>query len=406
MARRQRTRMACSPVSRRRDLLKGLAGIGLAAGLPRLTGAVMNVPPATTATEGSLQAGLILPVSHAGTWDSAQLSNPRVIRLGATDWRMWYYGRDPDFDPLVRLPTGRIGLAVSTDGRHWQRVTGSATRGAVMDPAADPERFDSAHIGVGDVHATANGFEMWYFGGPQNVQQLGELTFNGFPLRIGHATSRDGEHWQRQSGPFSGAILNHGAPGETDAFMVGWPQVINLSADVRRMYYHSVNPVTNKFFICAAESVDGDDWKKLGVIFGPGEPDAFDVDGPATRHVIRRGDDFLMFYEGFREQRASIGLARSADGLSWTRVPGAAARGAIFAPAEAEPGAWDSGAVGTPWLIQAPDGGLLMYYVGAGYRGEEFDDLVEAEASAVHQIGLATCDGEDLTRWTRWQACD
>jgi len=398
--------MARSFVHRRRSLLKGLAGISLAAGWPRLTGAAMTDSHATTSAGDILQPGLILPLGPAGAWDSAQLSNPRVIRLGATDWRMWYYGRDPDFDSLVRLPTGRIGLAVSTDGRHWQRVAGSATRGAVMDPAPDPERFDSAHIGVGDVHATADGFDMWYFGGPQNVQQLGELTFNGFPLRIGRATSRDGKHWQRQSGLFSGAVLNHGAPGEADAFMVGWPQVLQLSAEVRRMYYHSVNPVTNKFFICAAESVNGSDWQKLGVIFGPGEPDAFDVDGPATRHVIRRDQEFLMFYEGFRAQRASIGLARSADGLSWTRVPGPAPGGAVFAPAESGPGAWDSGAVGTPWIVPAPEGGLLMYYVGAGYRGEDFSDLVEAEASAVHQIGLASCDGEDLTRWTRWQARD
>jgi hypothetical protein len=46
------------------------------------------------------------------------------------------------------------------------------------------------------------------------------------------------------------------------------------------------------------------------------------------------------------------------------------------------------------------DGSLRMYYVGASRR----DDSIAAESSATHQIGLAICTGEDLTRWQRWSA--
>lgn len=67
-------------------------------------------------------------------------------------------------------------------------------------------------------------------------------------------------------------------------------------------------------------------------------------------------------------------------------------------------GAWDSGAVGTPWIVVDPDDRKLrMYYVGAGERAAGLEEHAEAEASAVHKIGMAECDGEDLTVWRRFQ---
>ena len=44
------------------------------------------------------------------------------------------------------------------------------------------------------------------------------------------------------------------------------------------------------------------------------------------------------------------------------------------------------------------DSTLRLYYVGA----DEREDKLEAEAGATHQIGLALCDGTDLTNWKRW----
>jgi hypothetical protein len=55
-------------------------------------------------------------------------------------------------------------------------------------------------------------------------------------------------------------------------------------------------------------------------------------------------------------------------------------------------GAWDSLAIGTPYLV--PDGdGLLMYYVGFGPR--------PTARGVGGSIGLARSDGRDLTRWDK-----
>jgi hypothetical protein len=346
----------------------------------------------------------VLPAAGPGRWDATTVSCPRVLRLGPADYRMWYYGRDPDFDPAIGLPTGRIGHARSTDGRVWERVTGSGYRGAVLDPAADPQRFDSAHLGLGEVQVTSDGFEMWYFGGDTQLRKIRDRTVKGFPLRIGRAVSRDGVAWQRTEGPFRGAVLDAGAEGEPDASGVGWPQVLRLRGDLWRMYYHSISPKLG-FVVLAAESTDGGrNWQRLGVVFRGGGPDDFDPDGASTRHVFWHAGRFHMLYEGWRGDRIGIGLARSADGLAWERVRGSDERGSVLAPTASGSGLWDCGAVGTPWFVDTGparqgQGRYHLYYV-ARPETKPGDD----EISVSHQIGLAVTDNPQLTQWRRWVA--
>jgi hypothetical protein len=282
---------------------------------------------------------------------------------------MWYYGRDAAFDPAIRLPSGRIGFARSSDGIRWQRVQGPATRGAVMDPSDDPSRFDSAHVGVGDVERTRDGFEMWYFGGDHEAMKVGEQTMRGFPLRIGRAQSRDGLHWQRVAGPARGAVLDVGPSGSVDAGSVGWPQVLKLRADLWRMYYHTFGREIG-FAVCAAESSDqGRSWTRLGVMLGRGAAGQFDVAGASTRQVFRHRDRFMMIYEGWgADARPSIGIADSNDGLVWRRIPGPLPDGSVLAPPPADSGRWDCGAIGTPWVVDRGNGRHFLYYVGRGVR--------------------------------------
>lgn len=343
--------------------------------------------------------GLVLPLAtDSRAWDSQTVSCPRVLRLGPHDYRMWYYGRDASFDPEIRLPSGRVGLARSRDGIHWTRVRGPATRGAVFDPSNDPSRFDSTHVGVGDVQRAGAGFEMWYFGGDDATMELGGMRMRGFPLRIGRATSRDGVHWARDSGPMRGAVLDVGAPGEPDAGSVGWPQVVKIRDDLWRMYYHTVGREIG-FAICAADSSDGGrHWRKRGVVLGRGQPGRFDVNGASTRQVFPFRDRFRMLYEGWdAERRPSIGLAESRDGLEWERIPGPLPGGAVLAPPPADSGLWDCGAIGTPWLVDVGGGRRHLYYVG-----REVAAHGTSENDARYQIGLAVSDDPELLRWERW----
>lgn len=343
--------------------------------------------------------GMVHGPGAPGRWDSERVSGPRVLRCADGIWRMWYYGRDPSFDRLINLPTGRIGLAESDDGIHWRSVEGPATMGAVMDPSTDLSRFDCGHIGVADVHEVDAVYYMWYFGGTQITQQIGPHQVRGFDLRPGFATSSDGLHWQRQSGPaYGGAILDLGAPGEFDALMVGWPQVVH---DDRgwKLYYHTLDPMRG-FLVGLAESEDGHTWYKQGMVMGPGAEGRFDEKGIATRQVLRVGGDYLMFYEGVnRSGYRSIGLARSNDGRHWHREKGPLADGSVFSHAPRGSGRWDAYAIGTPCIIEDGDGGWRMYYIGSNETG---DQGIADEMALRHRIGMAIAHPSDPTRWTRY----
>lgn len=381
------------PELTRRQLMASTIGLGLTVPAGRISAAQLAEPKSVTPTG----PGRIFGPGPEGWWDSERVSCPRVLRDPAGGWLMWYYGRDPQFDREVTLPTGRVGLARSDDGINWTRVKGHLTQGSVFEPANDMAQFDSAHVGISDIHFRDGLYWMWYFGGDKSGG------FAGFPLRPGCAISRDGEYWNRVPGPYRGALLDAGNKGEYDEFMVGWPQVIQWDDDSWRMYYHTVQ-LGKGYFLAWAESPDGLRWEKRGVIMGPGPKGRFDDYGVATRHMVKLGDTWAMFYEGCHyigdplQVDRQIGVATSTDGIHWQRIDGPYANGAVIPQAPKGSGRWDF-RLGCPWVVKQDDGGLRLYYIGSNERpgsgGSELD--------TVHQIGLAVCTGE-LTEWERFQA--
>ncbi len=347
--------------------------------------------------------GLIFSPGPDGWWDSERVSCPKVLRGEDGVWRMWYYGRDVTFDREITLPSGRVGHAVSQDGISWQRVRGPGVMGSVLDPHSDPTRFDSAHVGHSDVQKIGDTYWMWYFGGSQTIATERGFDRRGFPLRAGLAVSRDGLHWTRTDGPYDGALMDVGAPGDFDAFVIGWPQVIRWDDGSWRMYYHSV--VQGQGYVLGwAESDDGFRWEKRGPIFGPGAKGRFDDYGVATRQMIRHQGRWLMFYEGCQDVGElpqvdrQIGLAVSEDGLNWERVDGPNDNKSILAQAPKGSGRWDF-RMGCPWVVPLGDGSLRMYYIGSNEANRER----LGELASIHQIGMAVSDG-DITRWQRWEA--
>jgi hypothetical protein len=235
---------------------------------------------------------------------------------------------------------------------------------------------------------------MWYFGG-----RMAESSRAGFPMRPGLALSGDGLHWSRVEGPYGGAMLDVGRPGEPDEFMVGWPQVLQAPDGSFRMYYHT--RARQAFLPMLAVSEDGFRWQKRGVILQPGDTGSFDAAGIATRTVFRLRDRWLMLYEGVApDLYRGIGLAESRDGLSWRKLRGAEPNGSAFAHAPRGSGLWDARGLGCPSVVVMPDGGLRMYYIGSN----ELPPGAEGELATVHQIGLAVSADGDPARWRRWNA--
>lgn len=347
--------------------------------------------------------GLIFGPGPDGWWDSERVSCPKVLRGEDGIWRMWYYGRDLTFDREITLPSGRVGHAVSKDGITWERVRGPGVMGSVLDPHPDPARFDSAHVGVSDMHEVGDVYWMWYFGGSETIDTARGFNRKGFPLRPGAAVSRDGLNWTRLEGPFDGALLDIGNEESFDRFTVGWPQVIRWADGTWRLYYHTVE--FGKGYVPAwAESQDGLRWEKRGPLMDPGPKGRFDDYGVATRQMIRHQGRWLMFYEGCQdvgelpEVDRQIGLAVSDDGLNWERVDGPNDNGSILMHAPKGSGRWDY-RMGCPWVVPLGDGSLRMYYIGSN----EADRSTGGELASIHQIGMAVSDG-DVRIWKRWEA--
>ena len=341
-------------------------------------------------------AGLIFTPGSENWWDSERISNPIVMHCGDRNWKMWYYGRDPNFDRAINLPTGRCGLAISEDGIHWERVRGNLTMGAVLEPSSDENRFDSGHIGVNDVQFHNDLYWMWYFGGDRTITKMGNIEAKGINMLPGCAVSRDGINWIKLEGPYKGAILDRGKPDEFDALFCGWPKILK-DRENWKMYYHTLNPQTRKFIVGLALSEDGLHWQKFGQVLGAGEPGSFDEGGIGTRHIITTGDRYLMFYEGVDSQgNHSIGVAVSTDGIKWEKQAGSQDNGSIFQQSPKGQDIWDAGPIGTPYIVPMSDGSYRMYYVGTNEGG--YDEL-----SSLHQIGLAVSDGSNYLKWQRWE---
>lgn len=346
------------------------------------------------------QPGLLIPPGPAGWWNSAHVSGPNVLREEDGRWRLYAYGRDPDFDPLVPMLAGRTGVAVSNDGIHWEWVRGPRSLGSVLEPSDDPDRFDSALAGVSDVQKIDGVYWLWYQGGDQRIVELGPVRARGLQMRVGAAISRDGVHFVKLDGPFRGALFDVGEPGAWDAIFVAQAKVLREPDGSWKLYYHALEGGQGSR-IGLAVSGDGLHWERVGKVLGPGEEGDFDERGVSSRCILKIDGQYVMFYEGStRDSYYGIGLATSPDGIHWTKERGDEPGGAIFLHAPKGSGRWDSRAVGTPCVVPDGQGGYRMYYVGA--HEVEHRDPAKGDTSSLHAIGLAVSDGPNLRRWRRW----
>jgi len=250
------------------------------------------------------------------TPDLKSLGMPRVHRYARDDgeeWVMWFQGRDDDIaEEVVSLSTGRIFRATSNDGLRWEIEKGQQTNGASLDVDTDAWwGFDTAHVGVGDVKLTSSEkimtqggvYLLYYFGGTYEAKpatafmNMGDKMpptvpeVTGMVMRIGVAMSQDGKTWGRVEGEYStGAILDLGEEGEFDELTVGWPTVVSDGTGTFLMYYQTMRPCPtggSEYALGLARSPDGVRWTKAGQIEVEGRGE-FDARGAARRHVFRK----------------------------------------------------------------------------------------------------------------------
>lgn len=375
-------------------------------------------------SNSSFSRGLVFDLGVKDSWDSAEIGSPVVKRfLGDEEerWYMWYHGK-PNGNPSNDC----IGLAVSSNGIHWERgeeaVKSGADVGLVMNCSTDWWAFDTQGIRPSEVvimsssKVRVNNSLYWLYYTGFNAEKIeyldSSLEFylknpervyfgadggneNGgfgrvFKSLPGLAMSQDGRHWARIEGEHhSGALFDVGSDGEWDSLFIASPQVVYHGAGDMRMYYHSFDVEEGHSAVGIARSRDGIKWVKLGKIMGGAGNGMFDELGVMNAHVVKSRKDgkYVMAYEGFAANGSrSIGLAVSSDGLKeWRRLQ----NGPVLMQSEDD--GWDCEGVGSPCLVQM-DGDAdewRLYYRGLGKEGKT-------------GIGLAVSEGSEFPKFQRW----
>ncbi|KAL9225955.1 hypothetical protein vseg_001824 [Gypsophila vaccaria] len=374
--------------------------------------------PSSSALTSSSE-GLVFDLGQSGSWDCIEVGSPVVKRFLSDEeerWFMWYHGRS-------EKNLGAVGLAVSSNGVHWQRGESSSDSssgtGMVLSCAADWWAFDTKSIRPAEVMIMSSDkvrfssavYWMYYTGfcsekvelprdsaeqyslcNPESLQldsENGVITV--FRTLPGLAISQDGRNWARIEGDHhSGALFDVGSHGEWDSLFIASPHVVFHANGDLRMYYHSFDPEIGKFAIGLARSRDGIKWLKLRQVLNGGLTDGcFDEMGVINACVVREKKDgkYLMAYEGIaKDGKKSIGLAVSDDGLrDWRRVGD---HPVLQASSE---NSWDSKGVGSPCLVQmeGDEHQWRLYYNGVGLDGRT-------------GIGFAVSQGNGITCFRRW----
>ncbi|KAL4569508.1 hypothetical protein LXL04_025147 [Taraxacum kok-saghyz] len=366
----------------------------------------------------SVSRGLVLDLGVDGSWDSFEIGSPVVKRFLSDEeerWYMWYHGRTGG-----NLDTPSIGLAVSSNGIHWERgkggVQSSSDVGLILKSSTDWWAFDTNGVMPGEtmvmssskIRASNAVYWMYYTGfSNEKIESLDNDNSLDFILQNpdnivkkggygkicrslpGLAMSQDGRHWARIEGEHhSGSLFDLGSETEWDSMFIASPKVVFHSNGDLRMYYHSFDSQKGHFGIGMARSRDGMKWVKLGKIIGGGLVGNFDEYGVMNPCVVKNKKDggYLMVYEGVGvDGRRSIGLARSSDGLKdWGRVGGEP----ILEYVE---GCWDDEGVGSPYLVhmEGEEDEWRLYYKGMGKNGRS-------------GIGMAVSDGKDVENFRRF----
>jgi predicted GH43/DUF377 family glycosyl hydrolase len=140
----------------------------------------------------------------------------------------------------------------------------------------------------------------------------------GNPPRIGLAASTDGAAWRKQPRP----VLALGPRGSWDEMAVADPYVVEVEGRFHMYYLGEDRARRQRLGLAVSE--DGVQWTKLrgNPVLGLGEPGSFDEMGLGEPAVWGWEGRYWMIYTGRdRQEYRRLGLAVSADGVGWDRLP-------------------------------------------------------------------------------------
>jgi len=276
--------------------------------------------------------------------DSSDVLNPSVVQFQGAYWNFY-----SEFDGQTH--TWHTAAATSSDGIAWMKL------GRVLSPQAAEGSYIAAN---GSALVVGDEILYWYEA--------------GYPLHISLARSRDGKNWTRQAE----LVVALGPRGSFDEKAVADPYVIQTRNGFYMFYLGQDRARRQSLGI--ARSTDGVTWEKLRTnpILEPGAPGTFDENGLGEPAVWTSGGQWWMLYTGRdkREQRR-LGMARSADGVHWERLPNVVLAGS---------NKWDSQVICDPSIEQTSDGSIRVWFGGG--------DVARPDQGLHGQIGLGLLRGQ------------
>ena len=300
----------------------------------------LPAPPGTVEFAWNVEAEPLIERGPPGAFDAVDALNPSVVYARGSYWN-YYSGYDGK--------SWHTGVAVSSDGSLWTK------RGKVLSP--DPNTWEGDYIAAnGTVLYDGERFLHWYQGGREP--------------RIGFGVSADGMSWEKRAAP----VLEPGPRSSWDERGVADPYVIR-SGEWLYMYYLGQDRARRQR-LGVARSRDGVDWEKYrgNPILELGEPGRFDETGLGEPAVWSEQGWYWMLYTARdRKEHRRLGLARSSDGVQWSRV----SEQAVLSGGHA----WNSAVVCDPHVL--PGAGSVRVYFGGGTKPQPAENLDG-------QIGYAT----------------
>ncbi len=175
--------------------------------------------------------------------------------------------------------------------------------------------------------------------------------FDGAVWRTGLALSADGVAWRKS--PRNPVIAPDPASWEAN-YIAANGAVLEHVGEL--LYWYQAGPRGNSS-IGLARSSDAETFTKLpDPVLRPGPPGSWDETAVGDPYVLLCGDSFYLFYLGqnrFGVQR--LGLARSSDGIVWQKSH----VNPLLEPGGT--GEFDERGLGEPAVFRGPDGYRMLY---------------------------------------------
>lgn len=241
-----------------------------------------------SATWNALQEWTKSPVpvfgeGSPGAFDAGGVNAPRIFRITAQHWHLYYVGYDPT-KTLDGVVVHQIGLAESDDaGDTWRR---SALPVIPHGERGDCDAFSSSSASVLRI---GDQWLLWY-GGISQVPYLAGICL---------ATSSDGHVWTKYP---KNPVLNFNPYLPAEAFVVAKPQVL-FEEGIFKMWYSGKGfgegRLPGDYRICYAESRDGIHWDRF-----PGNPvlmpsaEGWDRTMVEYAEVLHDGSRYHMWFCG------------------------------------------------------------------------------------------------------------